>query len=154
MSIADIPAGFSLFPLDGSFNDVFAPLYMAIDDNGPRIGLRVEKNHLNPMGKVHGAVYMGLLDIAFASAVCHNVGKYMGTPTISIDINYMTPSVEGEWLYTVAECLKTTKTMGFVTGSVCGADGVKVSAKGVFKLPYDLAAAEGFTVEEVKAFIR
>lgn len=154
MSDIDIPAGFSAFPLDGSFNDVFAPLYMALDDNGPRIGLRVQKHHLNPMGMVHGAVYMGLLDIAFASSVGYSIGKFTGTPTISIDLNYMAPSKEGEWLYTDTQCLKTTTTMGFVMGSVRGDDGIKVSAKGVFKLPADLAAAEGFTVEEVMALSR
>lgn len=151
MSQIEIPEGFSPFPLDGSFNDVFAPLYMAFEDDGPRIGLRVEKHHLNPMGIMHGAVYMGLLDIAFASTVGHAIGKYTGTPTISIDINYMASSKEGEWLYTDTTCLKTTSSMGFVQGTVMSESGVKVSAKGVFKLPADLEAAPGFTVEEVKA---
>ena len=151
MSSVNAPAGFSPFPLDGSFNDVFAPLYIAIGDEGPRIGLRVEKHHLNTMGMVHGAVYMGLLDIAFASAVGHSIGKYTGTPTISIDINYITATKEGEWLYTEAECLKTTATMGFVMGAVRGDDGIKVSGKGVFKLPANLADAAGLTVAEVKA---
>lgn len=73
MSDFQPPAGFKLFPLDNSFNDAFAPLYMAIDERGPRIGMRVEKQHLNPMGIMHGAVYMALLDIAFAAVIGHSL---------------------------------------------------------------------------------
>ncbi|WP_101759709.1 PaaI family thioesterase [Oceanicoccus sp. KOV_DT_Chl] len=150
MSDFQPPAGFKPLPLDNSFNDCFAPVYMLIDDDGPRIGMRVEKKHLNSMGIVHGAVYMTLLDIAFATLVGHAQGKYTGTPTININIDYMASTKEGEWLYTDCECLKLSNTMGFTKGIVRSAEEVKVGGSGIFKRPNNLEAAAGMSVDEVR----
>jgi len=146
----DIPEGFSALPLDNSFNDAFAPVYMAWDDAGVRIALEVEDKHLNSMGICHGAVYMALFDIAFASIVGHAAGKFMGTPTISIDIDYMAASKAGEWLFVEPTCSKLTATMGFANGAITSEAGIKASAKGIFKLPRDIDAAPGITLEELK----
>ncbi len=153
MTDNDIPAGFNLLPLDQSFNDAITPLYMALTNDGPKVALKVEKQHLNTMGICHGAVYMTMLDIAFAANVGHAIGKYTGTPTINININYMAASKEGEWLFVDAECHKTTRTMGFVQGVIRSDSGIKVSGSGIFKIPSDLDAASGFTFEEVKKML-
>lgn len=150
MSEIIIPEGFEPFPLDNSFNDAFAPLYISMTDDGPKVALCVQKHHLNPMGICHGAVYMALLDIAFASVIGHAMGKYAGTPTININIDYMSSTGEGEWLFTDVSCLKLTNSMGFTQGIVRGDKGIKVSGNGVFKLPADIDAAPGVTVEELK----
>lgn len=143
------PTGFKVFPLDNSFNDAFAPLYMAIDERGPRIGMRVEQQHLNPMGIMHGAVYMALLDIAFAAVIGHAVGKYAGTPTININIDFMAASKAGEWLYTDCECLKLSNTMGFAQGTVRSEKEIKVAGSGIFKLPKNIETAVGLSAEEI-----
>ena len=150
MANNDIPEGFDLFPLDQSFNDAIAPLYLALTDEGPKVALKVAAQHLNGMGICHGAVYMTMLDIAFASKVGHAIGKYTGTPTINININYMAASKEGEWLFVDAQCQKTTRTMGFVQGVIRSDSEVKVSGSGIFKIPSDIDAAPGITVEELK----
>lgn len=137
----DIPAGFHAMPLDGSFNDAFAPVYIRMGDNGPEVALRIEAKHLNPMGICHGAVYMALFDIAFACAIGHTLGKYTGTPTININIDYMASSREGEWLTVDARCLKTTRTVGFSQGVIRAGDTVKASGSGVFRLPNTLETA-------------
>ncbi len=145
MTATDIPEGFAPFPLDDSFNDVFAPLYIAMDEDGPRIALKVERHHLNPMGICHGAVYMALFDIAFACIIGHSLGKFTGTPTININIDYLSASREGEWLFTNVQCLKTTNSVGFAQGVIRCGDELKASGSGVFKLPADLAAAKGYS---------
>jgi len=151
MSDTEIPEGFSPFPLDNSFNDVFAPVYITFDDKSPRIALRVKKHHLNPIGICHGAVYMALFDIAFSATVCHQMGKYTGTPTININVDYMSASKEGELLFVDAKCLKLANTAGFAQGTIHNEQGeIKASGSGVFKLPKDIASAEGVTVEELK----
>ncbi|CAH0992325.1 hypothetical protein SIN8267_02444 [Sinobacterium norvegicum] len=146
----ECPEGYHPFTLDGSFNDALAPLYMKITDSGMSLALRLKKHHCNPMGICHGAVYMSLMDIALCAAVCHSAGLYTGMPTININLDYMAASKEGDWLFTEAETLKLTNTIGFSQGKVLAADGsVNVSASGHFKLPKDLANAEGVSVEEL-----
>ncbi len=140
------------FPLDNSFNDRFAPMYISVDDDGPTLGLTVQKHHLNGIGICHGAVYMAMFDISFAGAVGFRIGKFAGTPTINISIDYLSSSIEGEWIYTDVECLKVTNTMGFARGMIRNTAGdIKASGSGVFKLPKDLEASPGVSVEEVKA---
>lgn len=135
-------------PLDGSFNDAFAPVYIRIDEHGPAVGLHVDRKHLNPMGICHGAVYMALFDIAFACAVGFKLGKFTGTPTMNINIDYMTASKEGEWLEVQAECLKTTRTAGYTQGRIVAGDIIKAAGSGIFRLPDDLANAPGMGTGE------
>lgn len=135
-----VPQGYELFPLDGSFNDAFAPMFMALTDEGPQIALRVEKKHLNPMGILHGSVYMAIFDIAFACVIGHTLGKYAGTPTVNINIDYLSAAREGELLIADVECTKIVNTLGFARGVIRSEKGEKASASGVFKLPANLDA--------------
>ena len=136
-SPSDVPKGFYPFPLDNSFNDVFAPLYICVsEDVSPRFALKVEKQHLNPMGICHGAVYMALFDLAFPGVIGYEMGKYVGTPTMSINVNYMKLSKEGEWLYTEVHCDKIARTAAFAHGALVNSEGeMKATATGIFKVP-------------------
>ncbi len=136
-----VPEGFTAMPLDGSFNDAFAPVYFRMGKAGPEIGLKVEEKHLNPMGICHGAVYMALFDIAFACAIGHSIGKYTGTPTMNINIDFMAASKSGEWLQVDASCLKTTRTAGFTQGRILCGETIKASGSGIFRIPDDIANA-------------
>jgi uncharacterized protein (TIGR00369 family) len=149
MSAQDIPAGFTPLPLDGSFNDAFAPVYLRWQDEGVTIALQVGEKHLNAMGICHGAVYMALFDIAFAAAVGHKLGKFVGTPTININIDYMAASKPGEWLFVEPECPKLTSTMGFTKGMISSDSGDKAMATGIFKLPPDVENAPGISAADL-----
>lgn len=149
MSDATIPKGYMPMPPDNTFTDVFGPLYISVTEAGPSIGVLLEERHLNAMGICHGAVPMALLDIAFACSVGFSAGKFVGTPTININLDFMSAAKAGEWLYTDATCLKLTNTMGFAKGVVRTDSEIKVGGSGVFKLPSDIDAAAGPTVDEV-----
>ena len=140
--VTDIPEGYELYPGDGSFNDACGPMYMKFEEGEPpRFAIKVEKHLLNPMGICHGAVYMALLDMAFPSVIGHAMGKYTGTPTMNININYLKLAKEGEWLFADAVCDKVARTAAFVHASVVNQDGeIKATATGVFKVPSDLKA--------------
>jgi uncharacterized protein (TIGR00369 family) len=147
----NIPENFHPFPKDGTFNDSFAPLYIKVSDEGPSVGLEVKSHHLNGIKICHGSVYMCLFDISFAGAVGFHIGKFAGTPTININIDYLASTKEGEWIYSEVECLKVTNTMGFVRGVIRSETEIKASGSGIFKLPKDIENAEGISVDEVKA---
>lgn len=132
------PEGFSPLPLDGSFNDAFAPVYVHFEDSlphsrPPQVGLRVEKHHLNSMGICHGAVYMALFDIGFACVVGFESGNYQ-TPTMNISIDYVSAAREGEWIWVEADCLKATRNTGFTNGLILSDSGVKARGSGLFKV--------------------
>ncbi|ROS05321.1 uncharacterized protein (TIGR00369 family) [Sinobacterium caligoides] len=147
------PPGFQPFPEDGGFNDALAPLFMRIDDDGMTLALLIDDQHCNPIGICHGAVYMCLMDIALNAAVCHDLGKYIGAPTITITLDYMASTKKGEWLYTSANSLKSTRSIGFAEGKVYNDDGIKVRASGNYKLPENIEQAEGVAVADVKAML-
>ena len=146
------PKGFSLLIQDGSFNDTLQPFYIRMDaETGPEFGLRVEKNHTNPMGICHGAVYMAMFDFSLAGKICFEIGKFTGTPTININIDYLASSKSGEWIYTETECLKLTNTMGFAKGIIRSDTEIKASGTGIFKLPKDIENAEGISIKDYMA---
>lgn len=145
-----IPEGFNALPPEQGFTDAFAPVYINTNGPEPTIGLRVESQHLNSMKICHGAVYMGLFDIGMSCAVGYALGKFVGTPTVNININYMAASKEGEWLDVECQCTRLSRTMGFTQGTIRCGDEVKATATGIFKLPPDVANAPGVTVEEIE----
>lgn len=146
------PDGFTLFPPDNTFSDAMAPMYYRIDAEGSSWGLWVEQKHSNMMGMCHGGVMMTLMDYALSAAVCHRIGKFTGTPTISMSFDFFTKAVIGDWIYADVEVLKITNTMGFAQGFVRRGDGTAVMrASGSFKLPRDIDSADGITLEQLLA---
>lgn len=144
--------GFQLFPVDETFNDSISPLYFKIDKDSTYWGLTVEKKHTNPMGICHGGVYMTLMDFALSSSICHSVKKFLGMPTISLNCDFFATAKIGDWIWADVETLRVTRTMGFASGVVKNADGeTLMRASGNFKLPKDLEAAPGVSLDDVLA---
>lgn len=148
MSEQNIPDGFVLFSKDQSFNDAISPVYLKVDDKGPTVGLRLEKQHCNFVGFCHGGVMMTLMDIALSSAVCYALGKYTSTPTVNISFDFMAGAKEGDWLYGDIQSVKLTRTMGFASAMIEGPNGSVARASACFKLPRDIDSAPGMTVDE------
>lgn len=149
--LAQLPAGFHLMPKDGGFNDAISPVFMRISKDGFELALKVDQQHCNPLKICHGGVYMTMMDILLSTGICYKLNKFMGIPTININLNYMASSKQGEWIYGRSTAYKTTKTMGFAEGEIYNDDGIKVSAQGIFKLPKDLEQTPGMTLEQVQA---
>jgi len=92
------------------------------------------------------------MDIALSARICHSIEKYIGTPTISMSIDFLSPGKLGDWIWADVETLKITKTMGFSQGLVRNQQGeMLMRANGTFKLPKDIAAEPGVTLSELLA---
>lgn len=149
-----IPQGFEAFPADGSFGDVLQPFYMRFNADkeaqGSTFGLEIHSKHLNPMGICHGGVYMTLMDFCLSATICHRLEKFVGTPTISLSIDFLHSAKEGDFIWGEVESLRITNTVGFAHGVVKSSKGeVLARANGTFKLPHDLAAAAGITLDDL-----
>lgn len=148
MSEEKIPEGYKPYRLDGTFNDVIAPLYLKLDGERPLIGMRVEKHHCNYAGFTHGGCLMTLMDIALSGAVCNAIGKYTSTPTINISFDFISTANLGDWIYADILSIDLTRTMGFVNAMIEGPQGRVARVSGCFKLPADLDAYPGMAADE------
>lgn len=152
MSEIIIPKGFELFPLDNTFNDVMYPMVFRVVEEGTVWGFQVDKKHSNMMGMCHGGALMTLMDFALSAAVCHKMGKFTGTPTISMSFDFLSKAVIGDWIFAEVEALKITNTMGFAQGIIKRENGdYLVRASGSFKLPKDIEGSSGVSVQDLLA---
>lgn len=137
---ADIPPGFESIGANGPFIAVNGPLYIFHEGDVVKLGLRVEKRHVNPMGNLHGGMMASFCDMLFPLSV-HRKSAEVGLrflPTISLQIDYLAPAPLGCWLEGTADLLRATRRLVFVQGLV-KADGVTCArASGVFKIGPEL----------------
>lgn len=144
-----IPEGFTFFPKDGTFNDAISPLLYRMDEQGVTCAMFVTKAHSNMMGMCHGGALMTLMDFALSFAVCHKLGSFAGTPTISLSYDFLDKALIGEWIYAEVEALHLSNTIGFARGIIKRENGDNlVRASGNFKLPKK-HYPQGKSVEEV-----
>lgn len=148
MNDRNIPAGFIPIPEDHSYSDTLCPVYINIEAQQPVIGLRVMKNHCNPVDFLHGGAAMTLFDIAFATALSVELGKFTSTPTISLNFDFMAGAKQGDWLTVKVDAITVKRTIAFLGGTIEGPQGSVCRASGCYKIPDKLDEALGISVEE------
>ena len=131
----DIPAGFELFKPDLGFIDALAPLYIKRGSEHPRVGLRVEAQHCNLMGICHGGVLMTLLDIGLSASLRQAVQSDRGSPTVSMNSEFIRAAKLGDWLEFVADSVEPKRLFGFVSGTVHAEHGQIARGSAVIYLP-------------------
>jgi len=82
-----------------------------------RVQLSVEEKHLQPWGRVHGAVYAALVDVASFWAVYTQIPEGFGLTTAELKLNYLAPVSSGE-LIGHGKSIKVGKTLSLGEASV------------------------------------
>jgi uncharacterized protein (TIGR00369 family) len=82
-----------------------------------RVHLTVEEKHLQPWGRVHGAVYAALVDVAAFWAVYTQIPEGIGLTTAELKLNYLAPVSSGE-LICRGRAIKVGKTLSLGEASV------------------------------------
>ncbi|HDR14665.1 MAG TPA: PaaI family thioesterase [Desulfobacteraceae bacterium] len=82
-----------------------------------RVDLTVEEKHLQPWGRVHGAVYAALVDVAAFWAVYTQIPEGVGLTTAELKLNYLAPVSSGE-LIGRGKSIKVGKTLSLGEASV------------------------------------
>ncbi|HTW39785.1 MAG TPA: PaaI family thioesterase [Thermoplasmata archaeon] len=103
-----------------------------IDEKASRHGSvtvtgKVNKQHLNINGVVHGGVYATILDTAMGAAVVSLLGEGETTATTSLYIEFLRAAREGETLTARGEVLRRGRHIAFAEGNLFGADGRRFS---------------------------
>jgi uncharacterized protein (TIGR00369 family) len=84
-----------------------------------RMRLRPRRLHTNNVGNIHGAVTLGLIDIALFAAmhVLRGVGA-AGSATVDLSAQFIGAGDPGKHLDCVVEVLRETRRLGFLRGLV------------------------------------
>jgi acyl-CoA thioesterase len=80
-----------------------------VRDGYAKIAMKVEKTHTNALGFTHGGAIFSLADFAFAQAC--NFGDNVAV-AVQVSINFLRPTVEGDFLVAEANRASDGKTMG------------------------------------------
>lgn len=130
MTVA-IPAGFRPLNLPRNpFIEANGPLYGRMDGERFVLGFLCERKHCNPMMACHGGMLATIADmlLLLGANVQANLGQFL--LTVRLDIDFIGPVMEGDWLEGRAEVLRAGKSVIFTEGrmSVRGAPVARVSA--------------------------
>lgn len=82
-----------------------------------RVELDIEEKHLQPWGRVQGAVYAALVDVACTWAVYTRIPEGTGVTTVELKVNYLAPVSSGK-LISLGKTLKVGKTLSLAEASV------------------------------------
>lgn len=134
-SNTDIPEGYQLLPEDGSFHDRLQPVYYRMEGDSLTFALNVQAHHCNPGGICHGAVFMAMMDLCMGGAISMRLKAFSMTPTMNMQLNYLTLAKQGDWLIAEGSVLKLTNTVAFAEGKISRGNDVINQATGTFKLP-------------------
>ena len=107
-----------------SFSDQFDMEIKEIDDLNLILRTKVKKDFYNELGAIHGGVIMTLADNA--SGYIASDKKYTA-PTLSMNINFLRPLLDTEYIYAKAKVLKRGSRIITVDCEVYG-DNEKIAA--------------------------
>lgn len=135
------PEGFKPFAVGGDFIGLNGPLYIRSlqQPDGSKLrhlGFRVEKRHTNPMGNCHGGMLATFADMMLPM-LAHRQAPALRNqflPTVSLQIDYLTPSPLGAWVQGEAQVLRVTRNLAFVQGLVTADDVPALRVSGIFKI--------------------
>ena len=139
-----IPDGFMpIHEFDG-FVGVNGPLYARYargeegkpETNLFQMGFRVEARHCNPMNFLHGGMMATFCDMLMAVSAHRKSAAAKGRflPTISMQIDYLSPGRLGAWIQGEAQVLRATRTMIFAQGLALSDGEPAARLSGVMKI--------------------
>lgn len=131
MSDAD-SQGFFPAPVDNPFSDLVGPVLYRPHEGGIHIGFRAEQRHLNPGGVIHGGMLMMLVDDLMGATVYSQLGNEPKA-TVSLNNDFLSTAVAGDWIEGVGEITRRTQTLIFVRALLRVGERPVLSAQGVWK---------------------
>jgi uncharacterized protein (TIGR00369 family) len=95
-----VPAGFE--PLQASpFTELIGPLYINRSGEVPVLGVEVQSQHANTLGRVHGGLLMTVADIALSRAVREHLPPGASMATADLHVAFLDGVAPGTWLEAV-----------------------------------------------------
>lgn len=133
----DVPAGFRPFLLAGGFAAANGPIYWRDDpaDGGVAFGMHIDARHCNPLGKCHGGWIATYFDMVLPLTGRFTIPEFEERflLTVNLNIDYLAPVEQGDWLEGKARVLKRTKRLIFVEGVLTARGEIVARANSVLR---------------------
>ena len=146
--MSDVPSGFEALATASPFNKNVGPYYCKPREGQLVIGLRVEEKHCNSVGKLHGAMFAAIADIALghniALALTQGAGdrvapKSAGIPrapiaTVSLSTDFVGSAEQGDWVEVAVDVQRAGRTLAFANAYLMVGKARIGRASGVFRV--------------------
>ena len=140
----DIPAGFVLAAAGSGFASRNATFYGQWANERLLLGFRVEEQHTNLGGVLHGGMLATFADTLLPYAAMYQaLGGRRFLPTISLQIDYLAPAAIGAWVQGSADVLRMTRNMLFMQAIISADDTPIARVSGIFKIGAIKAQLDG-----------
>ncbi|NLC37259.1 MAG: PaaI family thioesterase [Alcaligenaceae bacterium] len=115
MSESSELAGYHFVDRNSNFSDLTGPYYMKKEPGKEvSLGLKLEKKHMNSLGRAHGGILMTLADNALGDAVEALFDEPASLVTVSMNTEFVGAAMEGDWVVSEARILKRQGRLLFV----------------------------------------
>lgn len=105
MNVAKIPEGFSALEKRSGFLRNCGEFY--VHDERPILAVRLQSHHLNYVRIAHGGFLATVADSAFGVILRRHSAAQAPAITINLNVDYIGPVHEGDWLEAHVEVLKS-----------------------------------------------
>lgn len=100
------------------FEDQAGPFYFQVDAAGRHVcALKVDQQHLNGPGGVHGGCLMTLADMSLF-AIAKNIINYEPAVTVSLSGDFVGPAGKGDLLLCTGEIVRAGGSLIFMRGLI------------------------------------
>ena len=139
-----VPPGFVLAAAGSGFASRNATFYGQWANEHLLLGFRVEEQHTNLGGVLHGGMLATFADTLLPYAAMYQaLGGRRFLPTISLQIDYLAPAAIGAWVQGSADVLRMTRNMLFMQAIIAADETPIARVSGIFKLGAIKAQLEG-----------
>jgi len=128
----DMPEGFVIIDPDDPFEMYAGPLYACEQDGERTYSFRVQPQHANAGGAIHGGMLLTFADYALCCAAIHGFPGEAPV-TVSINADFTAPAQVGEIVTARIDILRRTRSFVFARGELCVGDRVVLGCSGVIK---------------------
>ena len=113
----EIPEGFRALNLPRNpFIEANGPLYGRTDEGAFIMSFRCEQKHCNPMMVCHGGMMATLADMLLLLGTTFQAKLDQFLLTVSLDVDFVAPVKQGDWLEGRAAVLRAGKSIIFTEG--------------------------------------
>jgi uncharacterized protein (TIGR00369 family) len=117
----------------GDFIEIVGQLYFKGDGETKRYGFIIEPRHRNRRGVLHGGVLAAFADRTLALAGRH-VNNHLPQATIELSIRFVDAVQEGEFVESIPEIVRKTRSVIFVRGTLMVASRIVATADGIWRI--------------------
>jgi uncharacterized protein (TIGR00369 family) len=130
----EIPEGFAAAELGGGFVARIGPVYELIlpDGGGVRLGVLVDRHHLNPAGMSHGGLLATLMDVGIAYNAAQVAGDGAFFMTMGLNLSFLSGARPGDWIETRSRVSRRGRSTLFGTGEIWSGERLLMTGSGIY----------------------